>query len=84
MTLIFARQVTKEIIEKIETYAAVYIICRAVGWSENPGGGRESGEHNLLRLVEIGLTDLYKSGGTITSPVLPVPTSLNYLCTTSD
>ena len=39
MTLIFARQVTKEIIEKTETYAAVYIICRAVGRSENPCGG---------------------------------------------
>ena len=39
MTLIFARQVTKEIIEKTETYAVVCIICRAVGRSENPGGG---------------------------------------------
>ena len=39
MTLIFARQVTKEMIEKTETYAAVYIILRAVGRSENPGGG---------------------------------------------
>ena len=42
MTLIFARQVTKGIIEKIETYVVVYIICRAVGRSKNPyvfGGG---------------------------------------------
>ena len=39
MTLIFSKQVTKEIIEKTGTYAAVYIICRAVGRSENPCGG---------------------------------------------
>ena len=43
MTLIFARQVTKEMIEKTETYAAVYIICRAVGKSKKLcvwGGGK--------------------------------------------
>ena len=40
-----------------------YSIYRAVGRSKNPGVPVLFGEHNLLPLVEIGLTDLPKSGG---------------------
>ena len=36
---------------------------RAVGRSENPGVPDLFGGHNLPHLVEIGLTDLSKSGG---------------------
>ena len=39
---------------------------RAVGRSENPGVPVLFGGHNLPLLVEIGLTDLPKSGGAIT------------------
>ena len=37
--------------------------ARAVGRSENPGVPLLFSEHNLSPLVEIGLTDLRKSGG---------------------
>ena len=43
-------------------------IARAVGRSENPGVAVLFGGHNLPRLVEIGLTDLPKSGGVIAPP----------------
>jgi hypothetical protein len=53
MTLIFARQVTKVIIEK--TYVVVYIICRAVGRSENPGVcGGDSGEGRQVVITPLG------------------------------
>ena len=39
-----------------------YVQCRAVGRSENPGVPALFGGHNLPPLVEIGLTDLSKSG----------------------
>ena len=40
-----------------------YVRGRAVGRSENPGVPVLFGGHNLLPLVEIGLTDMPKSGG---------------------
>ena len=49
---------------------------RAVGRSENPGVPVLFGEHNLLPLVEIGLTDLPKSGGTMAPPAPPGTTGL--------
>ena len=39
------------------------LLLRAVGRSENPGVPVLFGGHNLSPLVEIGLTDLPKSGG---------------------
>ena len=39
------------------------VTIRAVGGSENPGVPVLFGRHNLPPLVEIGLTDLPKSGG---------------------
>ena len=39
------------------------IIVRAIGRCENPGVQVLFGMHNLTPLVEIGLTDLPKSGG---------------------
>ena len=46
------------------------MLCRAVGRSENPGVPVLFGGHNLppLPLVEIGLTDLPKSGGAMAPP----------------
>ena len=41
---------------------------RAVGMSENPGVPVLFGGHNLSPLVEIGLTDLPKSGGAMAPP----------------
>ena len=49
------------------------LLLRAVGRSENPGVPVLFGGHNLLPLVEIGLTDLPKSGG---AP--PGTTELNF------
>ena len=43
-------------------------LYRAVGRSENPGVPVIFGGHNLPLLVEIGLTDLPKSGGAMASP----------------
>jgi len=40
--------------------------CRAVGRSENPGVPVSFGGYNMPPLVEIGLTDLQKSGGAST------------------
>ena len=47
---------------------------RAVGRSENPGVPVSLGEHNLLPLVEIGLTHLPKSGGAM-APLEPPGTT---------
>ena len=44
---------------------------RAVGRSENPGVPVLFGGHNLLHVVEIGLTDLPKSGGSMAPPGTP-------------
>ena len=41
---------------------------RAVGMSENPGVPVLFGGYNLALLVEIGLTDLPKSGDAMTFP----------------
>ena len=49
---------------------------RAVGRSENPGVPVLFGGHNLLHVVEIGLTDLPKSGGAMTPTATPGTTSL--------
>ena len=49
---------------------------RAVGRSENPGLPVLFGGHNLPPLVEIGLTDLPKSGGTMALPTSPGTTPL--------
>ena len=42
--------------------------CRAVGRSKNPGVPVLFGGRNLPHLVEIGLTDLPKSGGAMALP----------------
>ena len=44
----------------------ITLCFRAVGRSENPGVPVSFGGHNLPPLVEIGLTDLQKSGGAST------------------
>ena len=41
----------------------LHITCRAVARSENPGGHIVLGGDNVPPLVEIGLSDLSKSGG---------------------
>ena len=45
-------------------------MCRAVARSENPGGHIVLGGDNVPPLVEIGLTDLSKSGGAQAPPAL--------------
>ena len=50
---------------------------RAVGGPENPRMPLIFGGHNLPPLVEIGLTDLPKSGDAMTPPVPSGTTSLN-------
>ena len=47
---------------------------RAVGRSENPGVPVLFGRHNLSPLVEIGLTDLTKSG-VVMAPPAPLETT---------
>ena len=49
---------------------------RAVGRSENPGVPVLFGGHNLPPLVEIGLTDLPKSGVAMAPQILPGTTPL--------
>ena len=49
---------------------------RAVRRSENPGVPVLFGGHNLTPLVEIGLTDLPKSGGDMAPPAPPGTTGL--------
>ena len=41
----------------------ILLVCRAVERSENPGGHVMLGGDNVPTMVEIGLTDLPKSGG---------------------
>ena len=55
---------------------AVKSYVRAVGRSENPGVPVVFSGHNLPPLVEIGLTDLPKSGGTMAPPAPPWMTGL--------
>ena len=50
--------------------------ARAVGRSENSGVPVLFGRHNLPPLVEIGLTDLTKSGGAMAPPEPPGTTPL--------
>ena len=49
----------------------VVVITRAVARSENPGGHIVLGGDNVPPLVEIGLTDLSKSGGAQAPPAPP-------------
>ena len=49
----------------------IYKSCRAVARSENPGGLVVLGGDNVSPLVEIGLTDLPKTGGAIAPPSPP-------------
>ena len=51
---------------------------RAVGKSENPEVPVLFGGHNLPTLVEIGLTDLTKSGGALVPPAPPGTTGLHF------
>ena len=51
----------------------------AVGRFKNPGVPVLFGGHNLPPLVEIGLTDLPKSGGVMAPPAPPGTTGLNYV-----
>ena len=52
------------------------VLIRAVGRSENPGVPVVFGGHNLPPLVEIGLTDLPKTGGAMAPPAPPGTTGL--------
>ena len=54
---------------------------RAVRGSENPGVPVSFGGHNMPPLVEIGFTDLPKSGVTVAPPALPGKTSLSLTVT---
>ena len=58
-------------------------IChnRAVGRSDNPGVPVLFGGHNRPPLVEIGLTDLPKSGGAMALPAPPGTTGLQFYFT---
>ena len=49
---------------------------RAVARSENPGGHVALGGDNVPPLVEIGLTDLPKTGGARAPPAPPLATGL--------
>ena len=56
---------------------------RAVGRSENPWVPVLFGGYNLPRLVEIGLTDLQKSGGAM-APLAPQGTTPLWLDTSDE
>ena len=58
-------------IEQILTQFLFHHVYRAVVRSENPGVPVLFDGHNLPTLVEIGLTDLPKSGGAMTPPAPP-------------
>ena len=52
---------------------ALVLLCRTVGWSENPGGSRNVVGINCPPMIEIGLIDLTKSegeGGSNCTPAL--------------
>ena len=51
---------------------------RAIGRSDNPEVPVLFGGHNLPPMVEIGLTDLTKSGGAMAPPAPPGTTPLYY------
>ena len=55
------------------TLNGLYIVCRPVARSENPGGLVVLGGDNVPPLVEIGLTDLPKTGGAEAPPPQPLP-----------
>ena len=57
-------------------FARIYSLFRAVARSENPGGLVVLGGDNVLPLVEIGLTDLPKSGGAMAPHGTPSTTPL--------
>ena len=57
-------------------YSPLNSANRAVGRSENSGVPVLFGRHNLPPLVEIGLTDLPKSGGAMATPAPPGTTGL--------
>ena len=60
----------------VQSYFLAKLFNRAVGRSENPGVPVLFGGHNLPPLVEIGLTDLPKSGGAMAPPAPPGTTGL--------
>ena len=59
----FRQSLLAEILWYIAQKLIHSVRCKAVGRSENPGMPVLFGGHNLPHLVEIGLTDLPKSGG---------------------
>jgi hypothetical protein len=61
-TFLFRPSIVQRYIEETEILASS-IVFTAVGRSENPGVPVLFGGHNLPPQVEIGLTDLPKSGG---------------------
>ena len=61
----------------VETKHRLLSILRAVARSENLGGHVILGGDNVPPLVEIGLTDLTKSGGARAPPAPPLATGLS-------
>ena len=61
--------------DDVNQYLLLHI--RAVGRSENAGVPVLFGGHNLPLLVEIGLTDLPQSGGSMAPPAPPGTTPLH-------
>ena len=66
----------KSSIQRFDFNVLPYLLIRAVGRSENPGVPVLFGGHNLSPLVEVGLTDLPKSGGAMVAPEPPGITGL--------
>ena len=60
-------------------YGIYVSLYRAVARSENPGGHIVLGGDNLPPLVEIGLSDLPKTGGARAPPAPPLATALSGL-----
>ena len=56
--------------------ANFFFFGRAVARSENPGGHVVLGGDNVPPLVQIGLTDLPKTGGAHAPPAPPLATGL--------
>ena len=66
--------------QQVEIYTDLaFFLIRAVARSENLGGHIVLGGDNVPPLVEIGLTDLPKSGGARAPPAPPLATGLNYV-----